>query len=211
MKKLIVSIFMCMGLLTSAQTFSAAMEKAVAACVGLSESIGSTSTAGLKAANMALKKADIVYFGDLWLEKGKDLSVDGHFIFDEEFVDSLAENRLIIKFSSRYMRKRASWGPGGTGGRIKMTTLALEAGASAVWKSVNRKLAEYALVAEPGGLFTMTIRDEKGRALYSETVNNKQGAKVRKAQIKLPDKITKLYIEIKNTGRNDASFALLSN
>ena len=204
MKKLIVSIFMCMGLLTSAQTFSAAMEKAVAACVGLSESIGSTSTAGLKAANMALKKADIVYFGDLWLEKGKDLSVDGHFIFDEEFVDSLAENRLILKFSSRYMRKRASWGPGGTGGRIK-------AGASAVWKSVNRKLAEYALVAEPGGLFTMTIRDEKGRALYSETVNNKQGAKVRKAQIKLPDKITKLYIEIKNTGRNDASFALLSN
>lgn len=92
-----------------------------------------------------------------------------------------------------------------------MTTLALEAGASAVWKSVNRKLAEYALVAEPGGLFTMTIRDEKGCALYSETVNNKQGAKVRKAQIKLPDKITKLYIEIKNTGRNDASFALLSN
>ena len=75
----------------------------------------STSTAGLKAANMALKKADIVYFGDLWLEKGKDLSVDGHFIFDEEFVDSLAENRLIIKFSSRYMRKRASWGPGGYG------------------------------------------------------------------------------------------------
>lgn len=211
MKKIIVSIFMCVGMLASAQTFSAAMEKAVAACVGLSESIGSTSTAGLKAANMALKEADVVNFGDLWLEKGKALPVDGHFIFDEEFVDSLAENRLIIKFSGRYMQKRASCGPGGTGGRIKMTTLALKAGGSAVWKTVNRKVAEYALVAEPGGLFTMTIRDEKGRALYSETVDNKLGAKVRKAQITLPDKITKLYIEVKNTGTNDASFALLGN
>lgn len=195
----------------SAQNLSAPMQKAVAACETLSKSIGSTNTTGLKTANKTLKAADIVDFNDLWLVKGKDISVDGHFIFDEEFIDSLLVNREVIKFSSKYAANRASRGSTGKAGRIKMTTKALAAGASATWKTVNRNNAEYAIVAEPGGLFTMTIRDDKGNVLYTETKDNKKGAAVRKVNISLPDKITRVLIEVKNNGRKDASFALLSN
>lgn len=205
------ALLLGIGVLANAQTLSAPMEKAIEACINLSTAIESTTTSQLKTANKVLKAADIVNFGDLWLEKGKDISVDGHFIFDEEFVDSLVVNRKVIDFSSRYAKKRSNRGSTGVNGRVKMTTKALKAGQNSIWKTANRRNAEYAIVAEPGGLFTMTIRDEKGKVLYAEIVNNKTGASVRKAKIELPDKMTRIFIEVKNNGKNDASFALLGN
>lgn len=211
-RSIILSILLLsMDVLATAQTLSAPMEKAIDACINLSNAIGSTTTSQLKAANKVLRAADIVDFGDLSLEKGKDLNVDGHFIFDEEFVDSLIINRKVIDFSSRYAKKRASRSSTGVKGRIKMTTKALKAGQKSVWKTVNRRTAEYAIVAEPGGLFTMTIRDDIGNVLYAETSNNKKGEPVRKATIQLPDKASRIHIEIKNNGKTDASFALLGN
>ncbi len=213
MKRTIIFSVLLMGfsVLINAQTLSAPMEKAIAACTNLSNAIGATTTSQLKAANKELKAADIVDFGDLWLEKGKDLSVDGHFIFDEEFVDSLIVNRKVLDFSSRYAKKRSNRASTSINGRIKMTTRALKAGQNSIWKTVNRRNAEYAIVAEPGGLFTMTIRDDNGKVLYAETINNKKGESVRKAKIQLPDKATRIFIEVKNNGKNDASFALLGN
>lgn len=96
---------MGLGVLTNAQTLSAPMEKAIEVCTNLSNAIGATTTSQLKAANKKLKAADIVDFGDLRLEKGKDIGVDGHFIFDEVFVDSLIENRKVLSFSSKYAKK----------------------------------------------------------------------------------------------------------
>lgn len=212
MKRTIISTLLIgFSVLINAQTLSAPMEKAIEACTNLSNAIGATTTSQLKAANKELKAADVVDFGDLWLEKGKDLNVDGHFIFDEEFVDSLIVNRKVLDFSSQYAKKRSSRASTSVNGRIKMTTKALKAGQNSIWKTVNRRNAEYAIVAEPGGLFTMTIRDDKGNVLYAETVNNKKGESVRKAKIQLPDKATRIFIEIKNNGKNDASFALLGN
>lgn len=212
MKRTIISTLLIgFSVIINAQTLSAPMEKAIEACTNLSNAIGATTTSQLKAANKELKAADVVDFGDLWLEKGKDLNVDGHFIFDEEFVDSLIVNRKVLDFSSRYAKKRSNRASTSVNGRIKMTTKALKAGQNSIWKTVNRRNAEYAIVAEPGGLFTMTIRDDKGNVLYAETVNNKKGESVRKAKIQLPDKATRIFIEIKNNGKNDASFALLGN
>lgn len=213
MKRIIIFSVLIWGMsiLGNAQTLSAPMEKAIEACTNLSNAIGVATTSQLKAANKMLKAADIVDFGDLRLEKGKVLSVDGHFIFDEEFVDSLIVNRKVINFSSHYAKLRSHRASTNVKGRIKMTTKALSAGQSSIWKTANRRNAEYAIVAEPGGLFTMTIRDQKGKVLYAETVNNKKGASVRKARIQLPDKATRIFIEVKNNGKNDASFAILGN
>jgi len=208
---IIPALFLGLSVISNAQTLSEPMEKAITACINLSTAIGTTTTSQLKSANKELKAADIVDFNDIWLEKGQDLSVDGHFVFDEEFVDSLIVNRDVINFSSRYAEKRKRRGSTGKNGRIKMTTKALKAGQKSIWKTVNRRNAEYAIVAEPGGLFTMTIRNDKGSALYVETVNNKMGATVRKAKFQLPDNATRVYIEVKNNGKNDASFAILGN
>ncbi len=196
----------------NAQTLSPSMEKAISVCQELSKAIENSSTAPLKAANVALKAADIVDFGDLALHKGKDLDVNGHFVFDEEFVDSLIVNRKVLDFSKKYAEKRANRGSTGVNGRIRLTTRALKAGHSAIWKTVNRGTAEFSVVAEPGGLLTMTIRDAKGKVLYAETVKNKQGEAMRKAQLQLPEnKMSTLYIEVVNHSKQDTSFALLKN
>lgn len=187
------------------------MEKAIGACKNIADAMASMNEEQLKAANKMLRAADIVDFGNLRLEKGKDLSVDGHFIFDEEFIDSLIVNHKEREFSSRYAKKRSRRGSTSVNGRIKMTTKALKAGHSATWKTSNHKNAEYAIVAEPGGLFTMTIWNEKGKVIYTETVNNKRGEQIRKAKIQLPQYYTRIFIEIKNNCKNDASFAILSN
>ncbi len=200
------------GTVANAQSLSPTMECAISACQELSNAIGRRSTASLKAANKVIKAADIVNFGDLSLHKGKELDVNGHFIFDEEFVDSLVVNHKVIDFSGKYARKRSNRGSTGVAGRIRMTTKALKAGKSAIWKTVNRGTAEFAVVAEPGGLLTMTIRDAKGKVLYAETDKNKQGKPMRKAQLKLPaNKMSTLYIEIINHAKQDTSFAFLKN
>lgn len=126
-------------------------------------------------------------------------------------MDSLIVNRKVLSFSSQYAKKRSNRASTSVNGRIKMTTKAIKAGQNSIWKTVNRRNAEYAIIAEPGGLFTMTIRDDKGNVLYAETINNKKGEPVRKAKIQLPDKATRIFIEVKNNGKNDASFALLGN
>lgn len=211
MKRTIIisAIFIGLSIFGNARTLSAPMEKAIEACTNLSKAIEATTTSQLKAANKMLKGADTVDFGDLWLEKGKGISLDGHFIFDEVFVDSLIVNRKVIDFSSRYAKMRGNRASRSIKCRVKMTTKALKAGQSSVWKTVNRRNPEYAVVAEPGGLLTMTIRDDDGKVLYAETVNNKKGEPVRKAKVELPDKATRIYIEVKNNGKTDASFALL--
>lgn len=213
MKRIVIIAFLILRICAFAQTqtLSAPMERAIEVCKHLASAIESSTTSQLKAANKELRGADIVNFGDLWLEKGNELSVDGHFIFDEEFVDSLIVNRKVLEFSSRYAKRRSTRASQGVKGRIKITTRALKAGQSAIWKTANRRDAEYALVSEAGGLFTMTIRDEKGNVLYAETVNNKKGEPVRRASIQLPDKATRIFIEVKNNSKTDASFALIGN
>lgn len=211
-KSLILLLLASASIVANAQTLSAPMETAIAACQGLANSIGYSSTAPLKAANKVLKAADIVNFGDLSLHKGKELDLNGHFLFDEVFVDSLISNRKVLEFSRNYAEDRTIRGSTGVDGRIRMTTKALKAGQSSVWKTVNRGDAEFAVVAEPGGLLTMTIRDASGKVLYAETKDNKKGAPMRKAQLKLPEnKMTTLFIEIVNHSKSDSSFAFLKN
>ena len=207
------ALLVCLASVSYAETtLSPSMEKAISACVNLSAAINNGSKTPLSEANKLLKSAKIVNFGDIALVKGKELNVDGHFIFDEVFVDSLIVNRKVIDFASRYARNRSNRGSTGDPGQIKMTTRALKAGKSAIWKTVNRGDAEFAVVAEPGGLFTMTIRDADGKVLYTETKNNKQGESMRKARVKLSDnKRSTVLIEVINRGTSDASFAILKN
>lgn len=212
LKSIISLSFIALNLIAEAQTLSAPMEKAISACQSLSAAIGFASTSPLSAANMQLKSADIVDFADIVLVKGQEMNVNGHFVFDEVFVDSLIVNQKVMTFSRQYLVDRTSRSSTGVDGRICMTTKGLKAGKSAIWKTVNRDVAEFAVVAEPGGMLTMTLRDKNGNVLYTETEHNKQGASMRKAQIKLPaEKRTELFIEIVNHGKKDTSFAILKN
>ena len=205
----LIAIFACMGLNMMAQNLSPDMENVIDICSRISKGLYPPNKDMLKQAANDYRKAEIVDFADIRLVKGQSISLDNHLLFDDVFVDSIAAKGKLIPFASKYAKQRANRGTG-SGGKIKLTTLALKAHQSATWKTTKRNIAEYAVVAEPNGLFTMTIKDEKGKVLYTETKDNKKGAAVRKAHIKLPDQRNVVMIEIKNTSDYDSSFALIA-
>jgi hypothetical protein len=210
LKVLLVLLSLASGLKAGIR-LSEPMENAVKICRNISSAFKSNNSELLKETNKLFKSAKINDFKNLRLVKGKNLSVDGHLIFDEEFIDSLIVNRKVTEFSLKFAHKRANRGTTGVNGGVRLTSRAVKKGESVIWKTTNCNIAEYALVAEPDGLFTMTIRDSKGKVLYCETTDNKKGASVRKARIRLPKTKTEIQIEIKNTGKEDKSFALISN
>ena len=143
---------------------------------------------------------------------GQEISLDGQYIFDEVFADSLVAGRKVTAFSRKYARKRANRGVSPRPGQVLLlSTKAVEAGSKVIYNTTARGVAEFAVVAEPGGLITMRIFSPTGKALYSETISVKKGAAVRKASISLPStKSTTVSIEITNHSAKATSFAILS-
>lgn len=206
---ILIGILAFVGLNMMAQNQSPEMENVIDICSRISKGLYPPNKDMLKQAAKDYRKAEIADFADIRLAKGQPISLDDHLLFDDVFVDSIAAKGKLIPFASRYAKQRANRGSSSKG-KIKLTTLALKAHQSATWKTTKRNIAEYAIVAEPNGLFTMTIKDEKGKVLYTETKDNKKGAPIRKAHFILPDKRNVVMIEIKNTSDYDASFALIA-
>lgn len=191
------------------QRLSAPMETAIAACEHVSKAYGSSGIATFNAALKEFQKANIEVFNDISFVKGQNVSLDGHLIFDEQYLSDVKDSGKLIYLAQKYQDRRCTRSPKSTD-KVRLTTKALKKGGKGTWKTSKRGVAEFALVAEPKGLFTVTIRDAKGNVLYAETNKNKVGAAVRRIRIKLPEnKGTTLYIEVVNYSNTDASFALL--
>lgn len=211
-QKLLLAIILCVGasIGTGAQTLSREMSSAISACSKLSTAIGSESTPALRAAGKALRACKTTDFNSLRLASGKEAHLDGHYIFDEEFADSLVVNRKVHRFAQRYAARRANRGISPRPGQVMLTTKALNAGTRASWKVRGRAKGEFAVVAEPGGRLTMRILDNKGRVLYSDVKDVKKGAPMRSAIVNLPaSSTTEVLIEVSNCGPKATSFAIL--
>ncbi|MDE7381841.1 MAG: hypothetical protein K2N03_06935 [Muribaculaceae bacterium] len=207
---LILSIFISLSASLFAVTLSKEMEEAVDICKSISDGFLTYDLAKIKNGNERLKKIGINDWSTLHLSKGKELNINGHLLFDEVFLDSIIKNHKHIVFAQKYLKQRGVRGvSSGRKSKIKMTTKGLPAGGAASWKASGSNSAEIALVAEPRGLLTMTIRDEKGKSLFTETVKNKKGDSVRKIKVTLPKTRTRFFIEVKNYG-DATSFALIS-
>lgn len=204
--------FIAGGAIASAQTqLSQPMLKAVSACQKLSSAIGAESTAGMRAAEKQLRACATADFKSLKLSSGIELSLDNHYIFDEDFAKSLIDNRKVRSFAQKYASRRADRGISARPGQVLLTTKAIAAGKKAVWTTMTRGLTEIAVVAEPKGMLTMRILDSKGRPLYTEKNAVKRGAPMRAAKIKVADKsVSHISIEITNCGASDTSFAILA-
>lgn len=210
LRRFILPLLICLSTIAYAQNLSRQMTSAISACSKLSTAIGSESTPSLRAAGKALRACKTTDFNSLTLAYGKEANLNGHYIFDEEFADSLLTNRQVHRFAQRYALRRSNRGISPRPGQVMLTTKALPASGKARWKVRGRSKGEFAVVAEPGGLLTLRILDAKGRVLYSDTKDVKKGAPVRKAVINLPASTTsELLIEVTNCRPKVTSFALL--
>ncbi len=193
------------------QLFSSEVRDVYLACVQMSRAIGSSNKPMLQEANAKLKQFNAKDFHSLRPIGNDQLSLDGHFVFDEEFVDSLLAGHNVYIFAQRYAQKRAKRGTAATG-KVYTKTCAVKASSSAKFSFVSKGRQELAVVAEPGGLITLRIYDKTNKIWHNDTVDVKSGDSSRVLVFDLPsDKKCSLDLEVINCSKKDISFVVISN
>ena len=186
-------------------------------CVDMSNAIASGNTSGLRSANDRMKSCKTAPFNSLAILDENPLSLDGHFIFDEFFIDDLIKKREVYSFAQRYLEDRKKRGASSSG-YILVTTCAVKASSSTRLGLMARGRQELAFVTEPAGygngrgLITIRIHDRTHDIWHNDTENVNEGMPTRSYVINLPaNENTFLEIEVINCGDKDISFAVIGN
>ena len=181
------------------------------ACKSIREAVASGSSENLQSANQDLKNCNAKELNMMRLKKGEVISLDGHLLFDEVFVDSLIVNRKVFTFAQRYANDRAGRVRGsGEKNQIYIRTYAVKAKSALTFSFVARGYQELAVVAEPGGAVSLSIYDKTNKIPYRDTKNVKRGEAHRSFALNLPEsKMNQLEIEITNTTDKDISFVVI--
>lgn len=212
MKKIVLLALTLVQVMTiSAQQLSEDIQKVYDACMSLREAISAGNTSGLRAANKKLKDCAVNPFSSLRCADENPLSLDSHFVFDEVFVDSLIAGRDVYKFAQRYAEVRGVRGASSSG-KVFTKTCAVRKSSSTKLTFVSRGHQELAVVTEPGGMVTLRIHDKTNDKWYNDTKNVKKGQSTRTFVFDLPTSArTTLEVEVKNSGKKDCSFVVISN
>ncbi len=208
----LVAFLLCS--VSSAQTLSPPMQDAMDACVQLSKAIKSGSTTGLKAANEKLKACALGDFSTFCPVDDNQPSLDGHFVFDEDFVDSLIAGHNVYAFARRYADQRGLRGSvyGSTqSGKPRLTTCAVPGGWSAKFTFRARNQQYLAFVTEPGGRITVRIHDLTNDRWFNDTKDTSRGRPSRQFAFDLGEKVCILEVEIINRSKQDISFAVIAD
>lgn len=213
MKKLfiIATLLIAMTMTVAAQQkLSPQSQKLFDACWALRTAISSGNTSSLKSANTAFKSCKSGDFSSLRLISPKQTSLNGFFVWDEDFVDELIAGRNARKFAQKYAENRAVRGASGKGGYVK--TLMVKKNGNTKFSFTTRDLEELSIIAEPGGKLTIRIYDTKAKKWYNDTEDVKRGREFRTRIVKLPKNVVTTWeVEVINCSKKDISFAVLSN
>lgn len=213
MKKLllIATLLIAMTTTVAAQKkLSTQSQKLFDACWALRTAISTGNTSSLKSANAAFKACKTNDFSSLRVISPKNTSLNGFFVWDEEFVDDLIAGRNARKFAQKYSDNRSVRGSSGKGLFVK--TLVVSKKSSIKFSFPTRDLEELSVIAEPQGKLTVRIYDPKNKKWYNDTEDVKRGRDFRTHIIQLPKNVvTTLEVEVINCSKKDISFAVLSN
>lgn len=209
----ITAIIALLAFCLKAQELSPEMQAVYDACLQLQSSINAGSTAGLRDANQQLKECNPAYFSSLKIVDKEQLpSLNGHFVFDYEFVDSLIVNRIVYDFAERYAERCSVRGT--SSGKDKVFTKTCMAGAksSTLLTFKSRGHQELAVVAEPGGLVTLRVHDTTNDTWHNDKIKVKKGLPSRALVFDLPTATrNELEVEVINLSKKDISFVIISN
>lgn len=216
MKKTLITLTLIITQALCGMTFGQELSEPVydvfKACCQLRAAIGAGSTAQLKTANDALKECETCSFYSLRALDETPVSLDGHFIFNSYFVDSLIATRSGYEFSERYASEEPRSARIGDYTIIHLTTRAVAANSSAKFSFVTRGHQELAVVTEPGGKVTLRIHDKTHNVWYNDTKDVTLGQETRYQVFDLPDSDrSSIELEVINTTGRDISFAVISN
>ena len=214
MKKRLITLVIAFTVLTgtiSAQDMEPRMQAVFEACVQMQTAIGSGSNSGLRVASKMLKECNPRPFTTMRI-CGDEISLNGHFVFDYEFADSLIENRNVYDFAQRYADRFAMRSTSSTPGSVFTKTCLVEKESSIKFTITSRGHQELAFVTEPGGNITIRIHDITNDNWYNDNEKEKEGKSTRLAIFDLPiESICTLEVEVINKSKENISFVVIAN
>lgn len=212
MRKLLTAILaMAVALEINAQALSPDVQKAFDACLALAKASGSANTAGLISANNAFKLCNTAEYRTLKVLTKDIPSADGHFVWDEDFVDALIKNRQVREFAQRYVSARCKRS---TTTKVAAYTKTLTAHAlsSTSFLLAASGRQNLCVIAEPGGAVTMKIHDITNDVYYNDTDNVNDGEAFRKRVFDLPNDVRcELEVKIVNCTDKEISFVIIGD
>lgn len=155
-------------------------------------------------------------FPSLRLVKGEVVSLNGHFIYNEEFF-RLSSKGVQYMYADKCNQKANIIGNKRqiNENSVLYKNYGVIADSSLIFSFPSRKSQEIAVVAEPGGMVSVKIHITNKKGLdewYITDSNFKKGEPYRKISFNIPDDvINNVEIEVVNCTNKDISFVLLSN
>ena len=207
---LLLSLLAAVSYLAAGQELSDSFSHVYDACVSLRTSAGSGSTAQMREANTRLKSAHAGHFGVLGQISGEKVSLDGHFIFDHEFVDSLLVNRAVYSFAQKYQDRAVRRGAS-TSGKVFMKNCCVKASGTAEFKFKAQKKQELAIVTEPGGMVNLKVYDSRNGIWHNEDEDLNTGKPYHVRVFDIPGGLADIIVDVVNKTDRDISFVLISN
>lgn len=190
------------------------IDDAFDACVAMQKSLANEDSVALKDAAQKMRKAKVAMFSSLRCKDDSVASLDGHFVFDEDFADSVALGKDVYAHSNSIARATNNRGQTSDGSILTRTCL-VKAGKSTKYTFVSRGRQELGVVTEPGGKVAVRIHVTNNSGLnewHNDNKNAKKGVSRFKTVFTLPDnRNNKVELEVINRGMKNISFVVISN
>lgn len=184
------------------------------ACVTMQESLEANDTTALAEAAKAFKDSKATSFTSLRCKDDTIQSLNGHFVFNDVFVDSLAIGANPYDNADNINRATTHRGQTTTGGVLTKTCF-VKVGKSTKYSFTSRGVQELGIVTEPGGKVYVKVHVTNASGLnewHNDNKSAKDGAHRYKTRFPLPkDKRNTVEIEVINKGNKDTSFVVISN
>lgn len=184
------------------------------ACVTMQESLEANDTTALAEAAKAFKDSKATSFTSLRCKDDTIQSLNGHFVFNDVFVDSLAVGANPYENADNINRATTHRGQN-TNGNILTKTCFVKAGKSTKHTFTSRGVQELGIVTEPGGKVYVKVHVTNASGLnewHNDNKSAKDGTHRYKTRFTLPmDKRNTVEIEVINKGSKDTSFVVISN
>lgn len=184
------------------------------ACAALQESLENNDTTALVDAATKLKKAKATSFTSLRCKDDTISSLNGHFIFNEVFVDSLAAGKDAYSNADDINRSTTHRGQT-SDGSILTKTCFVKAGKSTKYTFASRGRQELGIITEPGGRVYVRVHVTNPNgfdARYNDDKNAVKGTRRYRRSFDLPIKQRNtVELEVINRGNKDTSFVVISN
>lgn len=184
------------------------------ACVSMQESLEINDIAALAEASKAFKCSKAASFSSLHCKDDTIQSLNGHFIFNDVFVDSLVAGGNPFENADNINRSTTCRGQT-PNGSILTKTCFVKVGKSTKHTFTSRGVQELGIVTEPGGKVYVKVHVTNSSGLndwYNDNKSAKEGTHRYKTCFILPnDKRNTVEIEVINKGDKDISFVVISN